>query len=93
MHDAKAMPFAILVTNTFSRPTTNGIVDVGRAFDGTEAVTQTVLEGVDDASIRHPWLQPFVQRRTCRVRIALGLTAVFGEGEVEPLPTTSRQRQ
>ena len=34
MHDAKAMPFAILVTDAFGRPTTAGINDVGWAFDG-----------------------------------------------------------
>jgi len=62
-------------------PTTDGIDDVGWAFNGTEAVTQAVSEGVDDTSIRHTWFQPFVKRRTGRVRIALGLTAVFGEGE------------
>ena len=81
MHDAKAMPFAILMANAFGGPTTDGIDDVGRAFDGTEAIAQTVPEGVDDTSIRHPWLQPFVQRRTGRVGIALGFVAVFGEGE------------
>ena len=80
MHDAKAMPLAILVTNAFSSPTTDGINDVGWAFDGTETVTQTVPKGVDDASIRYPWLQPSVQRSNCRVRIALGSAPVFGEG-------------
>ena len=71
------------MADAFSRPATDGVDDVGRAFDGTEAVTQTVSERVDDTSIRHPWFQPFIERRTCRVRIALGLTAVFGEGEGE----------
>ena len=65
----------------FGRPTTDGIDDVGWAFNGTEAIAQTVTEGVDDTSLRHPWFQPFVQRRTGRVRIALGFAAVFGEGE------------
>jgi len=69
------------MTNAFGGPATDGIDNVGRAFDGTEAVTQTVTEGVDDTSIWHPWFQPFVQRRTGRVRIALGFAAVFGEGE------------
>ncbi len=83
MHDGKAVSLAILMTDAFSRPATDGVDDVGWAFNGTEAIAQTVPEGVDDTSIRHPWLQPFVQCRTCRVRIALGLTAVFGEGEGE----------
>ena len=69
------------MSDAFSGPTANGIDDVGGAFDGTEAIAQTVPEGVDDTSIRHPWLQPFVQRSTGRVRIALGFVAVFGEGE------------
>ena len=69
------------MSDAFSGPTANGIDDVGGAFDGTEAIAQTVPEGVDDTSIRHPWLQPFVQRRTGRIGIALGLIAVFGEGE------------
>ena len=69
------------MTDAFSRPATDGVDDVGWAFNGTEAIAQTVPEGVDDTSIRHPWLQPFVQHRTCRVRIALGFAAVFGEGE------------
>ena len=69
------------MTNAFGGPATDGIDNVGRAFDGTEAVTQTVTEGVDDTSIWHPWFQPFVQRRAGRVRIALGFVAVFGEGE------------
>ena len=81
MHDGKAVSLAILMADAFGCPTTDGIDDVGRAFNSTEAIPQTVPEGVDDASIRHPWLQPFVQCRTGRVRIALGLTAVFGEGE------------
>ena len=70
------------MADTFGGPTSDGVDDVGRAFNGTKAVPQTVSEGVDDTSIRHPWLQPFVQRRTGRVRIALGFAAVFGEGEV-----------
>ena len=69
------------MADAFSRPTADSVDDVGWAFNGTEAVTQAVSEGVDYTSIRHPWLQPFVQRSTGRVRIALGLTAVFGEGE------------
>ena len=81
MHDGKAVSLAILMTDAFSRPATDGVDDVGWAFNGTEAVTQTVPEGVDDASIRHPWLQPFVKRRTGRVRIAPGFAAVFWEGK------------
>ena len=69
------------MADAFGRPTTDGIDDVGWAFNGTETVAQTVPERVDDTSIRHPWLQPFVQCRTGGVGIALGLTAVFGEGE------------
>ena len=69
------------MVDAFGGPTTEGIYDIGWAFDGTETVLQTVTEGMDDTSIPHPWLQPFVQCRTCRVRIALGLAAVFGEGK------------
>ena len=69
------------MADALSRPTTNGIDDVGWTFNGTEAIPQTVTEGVDDTTIRYPWLQPFVKRHTGRVGIALGLTAVFGEGE------------
>ena len=69
------------MADAFGGPTADGIDDVGRAFNGTEAIPQTVPEGVDNASIRHARFQPFVKRRTGRVRIALGLTAVFGEGE------------
>ena len=72
---------AILMADAFGGPTADGIDDVGRAFNGTEAIAQTVPEGVDHTSIRHPRLQPFVQCRTGRVGIALGLIAVFGEGE------------
>ena len=81
MYDNKAVSLAILMADAFGCPTTNGIDDFGWTFNGTEAIAQTVPEGVDDASIRHPWLQPFVQRRTGRVRIALGFAAVFREGE------------
>ena len=81
MHNCKAVTLAILMADAFGSPTADGIDDVGRAFNGTEAIPQTVTEGVDDTSIRYSWLQPFIQCRTCRVRIALGLTAVFGEGE------------
>ena len=69
------------MADAFGCPTADGIDNVSRAFDGTKAIAQTVPERVDDTSIRHPWLQPFVQRRTGRVRIALGFAAVFGEGE------------
>ena len=68
------------MTDAFGRPTTYGIDNVGWAFNGTETIPQTVPEGVDDTSIGHPRLQPFVQCRTGRVRIALGIAAVFGEG-------------
>ena len=81
MHDSKAVSLAILMADAFGGPTADGIDDVGWAFDGTEAIPQTVSERVDDTSIRHSWLQPFVQRRAGRVRIALGFVAVFGEGE------------
>ena len=62
-------------------PTAIDINGVGWTFNGTKAIPQTVPEGVDNTTIRHTWLQPFVQRRTGRVHITLGLTAVFGEGE------------
>ena len=81
MHDAKAVPLAILMTGAFGRLITDDVDDVGWTFNGTEAIAQTVTEGVDYTSIWHPWLQPFVQCRTCRVRIALGFATVFGEGE------------
>ena len=81
MHDGKAMSLAILMADAFGCPTANGIDNVSMAFDGTKAIAQTVPERVDDTSIRHLWLQPFVQRRTGRVRIALGFAAVFGESE------------
>ena len=81
MRDGKSVSLAILMSDAIGGPTADGIDDVGRAFNGTEAIPQTVTEGVDHTSIRHPWLQPFVQRRTGRVRIALGITAVFWEGE------------
>ena len=81
MHDGKAVSLAILMADAFGGPTADGIDDVGRAFNGTKAISQTVPEGVDDTPIRHPWLQPFIQRRTGGVRIALGFAAVFGEGE------------
>ena len=69
------------MSDAFGGPTADGIYDVSRAFNGTEAIAQTVTEGVDYTSIRHTWLKPFIQRRTGRVRIALGFAAVFGEGE------------
>ena len=53
MHDGKAVSLAILMAYAFGRPTIDGIDDVGRAFDGTEAIEQTVSEGVDDTSTRH----------------------------------------
>ena len=56
MHDSKAMSFAILVADAFGRPTTDGISDVGRQFNGTEAISQTMPKGVDDISSRHRWL-------------------------------------
>ena len=71
------------MTGAFGRLITDDVDDVGWTFNGTEAIPQAMPEGVDDAAIRHSWLQPFVQRSTGRVRIALGLTAVFGEGEGE----------
>ena len=81
MHDGKAVSLAILMADAFGCPTADGIDDVGRAFNGTKAIPQTVTEGVDDASIGHPWFQPFVQRRAGRVGIALGFAAIFGKGE------------
>ena len=69
------------MADAFGGPTADGIDYVGGTFNGTEAIPQTMPEGVDDASIRHPWFQPFVQCRTGRVSIALGFAAVFGRGE------------
>ena len=74
MHASKAVSFAILMTHAFGRPSADGVDSVGWAFDDTEAIPQTVPEGVDYTSIRHPWLQPSVQCRTSRVRIALGVS-------------------
>ena len=81
MQDCTAVFSAILMTDAFGCLTTNGIDDVGRAFNGTVAIPQAVPERVYDASICHRWLKPFVERRTDRVRIAFGFAAVFGEGE------------
>jgi hypothetical protein len=81
MHDSKAVSLAILMADAFGCPTADGVDDVGCAFDGTEAILQTMTEGVDETSIRHTWFQPFVQRRIGRVGIAPGFAAVFGEGE------------
>ena len=81
MHDSKAVSLAILMADAFGGPTADGIDDVGWAFNGTEAIAQTVTVGVDDTSIRQKWFQPFVQRRTGRVRVALGIDSVFVEGE------------
>ena len=69
------------MSDAFGHPTADCIDDVGRAFNGTEAIPQAVPERVDHTSIRHPWLKPFVERRTGRVRIALSFAAVFGEGK------------
>ena len=60
MRDGKSVSLAILMADAFGGPTADGIDDVGWAFDGTEAIAHTVPEGVDDTSLRHPWLQPFV---------------------------------
>ena len=60
MHDGKAVSLAILMADAFGCPTTDGVNDVGRAFNGAEAIGQTVPEGVDDTTIRHTWFQPFV---------------------------------
>ena len=65
MHDVKAVSFAILMADAFGCPTADGIDDVVWAFYGTEAIEQTVPEGVDYTSIWHPRLLPFVQCCTC----------------------------
>ena len=51
MHYSKAVSHAILMSDAFGCPTTDGIDNVGRAFDGTEAIPQNVPKGVDDTSI------------------------------------------
>ena len=48
MHDGKAVSFAILMSKAIGGSTADGIDNVGRAFDGTEAILQTMTEGVDD---------------------------------------------
>ena len=55
MHDGKAVTLAILMADAFGGPTADGIDDVGWAFDGTEAIAQTVSEGVDNTPIGHTW--------------------------------------
>ena len=69
------------MADTFGCPTADGVDDFGWTFNSTEAIPQAMPEGVDDASIRHTRLQPFVQRRAGRVGIALGFAAIFGKGE------------
>ena len=76
------MPLAILMADTFGGPTTDGIDDFGWTFNGTEAIPQAMPEEVDNASIRHTRLQPFVQRRAGRVRIALGLLQYLGKAKL-----------
>ncbi len=66
MHDSKAMSFAILMADAFGGPTADGVDDVGWAFNGAEAIPQTVPEGVDDTSIWHPWFQPLIHIETQR---------------------------
>ena len=39
------------MADAFGRPTADGVDDVGGAFNGTEAIPQTVTEGVDDTPI------------------------------------------
>ena len=39
------MSFAILMTDAFSGPATDGVDNVGRAFNGTEAVLQSCMGG------------------------------------------------
>ena len=53
MHDDKAVSLAILMSNALGGPTADGIDDVGWAFDGTEAIAQTVSEGVAETIIAH----------------------------------------
>ena len=65
------MAISILITDAFGCPTTDGVDDFSWAFDGTEAIPQTMPEGVHNTSIPHSWLQPIIKRRTCLVRIAL----------------------
>ena len=60
MRDGKSVSLAILMSDAIGGPTADGIDDVGWTFYGTEAVPHTVTEGVDDTSIRHTRLQPFV---------------------------------
>ena len=56
MHNSEAVTLAILMADALGAPTADCIDDVGWAFNGTDAIAQTVTEGVDDTSIRHPWL-------------------------------------
>ena len=37
MHDGKAVPPAILMADAFGRPTTDGIDDVDKAFEGKKS--------------------------------------------------------
>ena len=55
MHEAKAVPLAILMTGAFGRLITDDVDDVGWTFNGTEAIPQTETEGVDHTSIRQTW--------------------------------------
>ena len=55
MHDGEAVPLAILMTDAFGRLITDDVDDVGWTFDGTEAIPQTVSEGVDNTPIGHTW--------------------------------------
>ena len=51
MRDSDTMPLAILMANAYGGPTSDGINDVGWAFNGSEMVPWAVSERVDDTSI------------------------------------------
>ena len=76
------MSFAILMADAFGGPTTDGIDDVGWAFNGTEAVTQAVPEGVDDTSIRHRGFSHLFSAALAELALHLASPQYFGKARV-----------
>ena len=74
MHDGKAVTLAILMADAFGCPTADGIDDVCWTSDSQKTIPQTVPEGVDDTSIRHSRLQPFVQCHEFTVNVDQGIS-------------------
>jgi len=68
MQDFNRIAVAVPLTDAVYSPASKAISDINRALYSPEAVPEAVAERMDDATVRNPLPQPFIQCPASTVR-------------------------